>query len=101
MIKKLFTEAPYISYGDDNNKIFDLQIEDIINKEGILNYLEALLLGKSFRDKHGNIIQLKTRDEKINCIKQLKSDVMFNSLINKFLSSTEKRLLDILFHKFI
>lgn len=91
--KTKLQEMPHIN----TNKItFDLEVEKFNSIEDFLNYLDDIFDGELEIDKYGNKIQLKNRRDKIEFIQGLKDNVMFQNFVNFKLSSSEKKLLDLI-----
>ena len=96
--KREFTkleEMPHINYGKDH-ELFDLELETFKDIEGFLKYLDDILEGKPKKDKYGNVINLKARNDKIEFIRSLKDNPMFSTFVKHKLSNNEKRLLNII-----
>lgn len=89
------SEMPYIT---PKGKDFDLEFENRDNDE-IINYIALILKGTKFRDKYGNVLQLKTWDDKTNFLDSLKKSSQYKLLINSRFSEKDKELLDIVITK--
>jgi len=98
MITKLFkektiTEMPYVHY---QNKIFDLEFENFKSVEDILNFLDLILSGESFKDKYKNHIELHDKKSKLEFISHLKEDAIFKNIFNHKFSNRDKQMFDIM-----
>lgn len=89
---KIIKEMPWISYADD--KIFDLEFENVKEFDDLITFIQNIFRGKKFRDKHNNIIDLNTTDEKLSFLRSLQKDPIYNAYIKNKLSDRERRLLN-------
>lgn len=91
-------EMPHVFYGD---KGFDLEYENINDPEKLLLFLEDILSGKVYKDKHGEVIQLNNRNERIKFLNSLKDNDVFNNIVNHKFSDNEKKLLKMLLNSYM
>ena len=99
MIKKIYKEMPHIDYG--KGKIIDLELENFKTSEEIINFIESILLGDEFKDRHGNIIKLDSRREKIKFLNNLVNDIIFKNIVKNKFSENEKKLINIILKGFV
>ena len=93
--KQKLLEMPHVDYGKDHD-LFDLEVETFKDMESFLQYLDDILDGKVKKDKYGDVINLKSRKDKLEFIQSLKENPVFQALVKHKLSSNERRLLNII-----
>ena len=70
-----------LGYIKVRNQIFDLEWEKIKTSYELSEFLKKLFSGQKLKDKHGNILQLKTYNDRVNAIVEMGSDPGFNNLL--------------------
>ena len=85
---------PHIEYGND--EYFDLEIEKFKNTSSFLKYLKTIIDGKPVEDKYGQVINLRTTKEKLNFIRELNNNSMFQKFVSNKLSNNEREFLNLI-----
>lgn len=83
---------PYLK--TPNGHLFDFELETFHNGEDIVEFVNDIFAGKTFEDKYGNILNLKSREDK----KKFASDINghpsnYNFIVSK-MTDKEKKLFD-------
>jgi len=86
-MKKSIKEMIWIEMSDGS--IFDFELEKRLTPEDFIIFIISLFNGLRLTDKHGNDIELKTKDEKVKMFKLLSNDDLYVTFGKKKLGEIE------------